>query len=151
MIQVDDSSEINVHIQSKSQLESIYFIRTKNVKLYLENQTLEKETGLTLQYEISTLDEEFQTQRVAHWSKATADAAFITETVVRDGIYPTTAQMKKAAEDREELALVRMADMLAQGIRITKPTGGGKAGVKPIEEQKPGDDIASSFSISDNH
>ena len=128
MIQVDDSSGINVYIQRKSQLESIYFIRTKNIKLFVENQTVEEVPGLTLQYEIIATDEDYQSQRVAHWSAASADATFVTEAVVRDGIYPTTAQMKNAAEDREETALVRMADMLAQGVRISNPKNSGQRG-----------------------
>ena len=51
-------------------------------------------------------------QWVAHWNISSESATLITEKVVRDGIYPSTAQMKTAAEERENQALNRLVDML---------------------------------------
>ena len=95
IIQVDDSTTVDVYIQKKEQLEAIIFVRAKSVKLFLENQVVDGEAGQTLQYELST-DESLDNQRVGHWTKASVDADFVTENFVRTGLYPTVSQMKDA-------------------------------------------------------
>lgn len=41
--------------------------------------------------------------------------------MVRDGVYPTTAEMKKAAEARKQQMISGMGSMLLGSIKITKP------------------------------
>ena len=55
-----------------------------------------------LQYEVPTEQDRANVQQIAHWSAATVDAVFLSEGVVRDGVYPTTAEMKKAAEAKKQ-------------------------------------------------
>lgn len=100
----------------------MYYIRCKNLSLLLNGQQLNgTEDEGTLRYDIPTEEDRAQQQQIGHWSAATADTNFVTERVVREGVFPTTAQMKKAAQEREEEALEKMAGMLVDGITISKP------------------------------
>lgn len=98
----------------------MYYIRCKSLQLLLNGQKVGDENDATLNYDIPTTEDRAQIQQIAHWSAPFADASFVTETVVREGIYPTTVQMKKAAEQREKEALEKMAVMLADGLTIGK-------------------------------
>ena len=83
-------------------------------------------------------------------------AALITEKVVRDGIYPSTAQMKTAAEERENQALNRLVDILIrprpqhQSQQFSPQQRGAKQDDKKesldetsgSENSKPEDDVA---------
>lgn len=96
VIQVDDSSDINVSIQKKEQIEAICFVRCNDIKLFLENQTVNGESEQTLQYEVAT-EEVLDVQRIGHWAEASLDADFITKNFIRTSLYPTVTQMKVAA------------------------------------------------------
>jgi len=116
-LQVDNSKNVTINIQSKCQIQSVYYMHTYNIKLILKNTN-----DGDLEYDFSPLNEsEGLTQRIAHWNEASVEARFITEVVVRDNIGPTTAQMRKAAEERKEKNLVKMAEMMVGGIAISKP------------------------------
>ena len=88
-----------------------------------------------LQYDIPTEEERANVQQIAHWSAATADASFVTETVIRDGVYPTTAQMKKAADEKKQQMINGMASMLLSGIEIKKPGEESKS-QEPTDKDK---------------
>jgi len=97
IVQVDDSSCVEVTIEKKDQLECIVFIRSNDIKLFLDNQTVNDDQGLTLQYLVSAPGDELEdVQRCGHWTAASVDATFVTEKFVRTGKYPTVAQMKHA-------------------------------------------------------
>lgn len=122
--QIDDSSKVTVEICAREQIECFYYIRCKDLKLILtaeQTPELEGKEDSTLQYEIPTEEERANVQQIAHWSAATADAVFLSEGVVRDGVYPTTAEMKKAAEARKQQMISGMGSMLLGSIKITKP------------------------------
>ncbi|XP_002161846.1 uncharacterized protein LOC100204168 [Hydra vulgaris] len=129
VLQIECSTNISIYIWLKSQLQSVYLMQTRLVNLYLQNQVVDDQNGLTLQYSIETPDDELHIQKVSHWSSALPDANFITECVVRDGVFPTTSEMKKAAEGRRELMKHKMSEMLLNGIKITKPNQGDFSGL----------------------
>ena len=120
--QIDDSSNVTIEVCTRSQIECIYYIRCSGIKLVLVDQQVENtEEAAILQYDVPTEEERAEIQQIAHWSAATADAAFVAETVVREGIYPTTAEMKKAADEKKQQMIEGMVSMLLQGIDIKKP------------------------------
>ena len=125
VLQIDESANVSIYILLKSQLQSVYLMRTRLVKLFLENQIVDDEHGLMLEYSIETPEDEFDVQKVAHWSSALPNANFITERLLRDGVYPTTAEMKIAAEKKRELMENKMSEILLQGIKITNPNQSG--------------------------
>lgn len=116
IIQVDNSSSITINIKEKAQIQNVYFIRATDIKVLVD----QNETD-ALQYDLSPENEtESQKQRIAYWSEISPDAHFIHEAVVRDHVYPTTAQMKKAADEKKAQTVGKMAQMLLGGITIHK-------------------------------
>ena len=137
--QIDDSSNVTVEIYAREQIECFYYIRCQNLKLILtaeQTPELEGKEDSALQYEIPTEEERANVQQIAHWSAATADAVFLSEGVVRDGVYPTTAEMKKAAEARKKQMVTGMGSMLLGSITITKPDGAQSTGPQLSEKDK---------------
>lgn len=130
--QIDDSSNVTIEICARQQIECIYYIRCQGLKLILTEDVEEKEDS-ALQYEIPTEEDRANTQQIGHWSAATADASFVSEVVVRDGVFPTTAQMKKASDAKKEQMVAGMASMLLGGVKITKP-GEQQEGVEEKQE-----------------
>lgn len=96
-LQVDDSCDVSIYIQTKAQIESIYFIRSKNLKLLLENQTVGEETGLALRYDVTSDEIDPNCQQIGHWNSKMPDANFVTEAYVREGL---TSQTLKAKDDK---------------------------------------------------
>jgi hypothetical protein len=120
----------------RSQIECVYYIRCSGITLLLNDSQEENKEETRLQYEIPTEKERAEIQQIAHWSAATADAVFVAETVVREGIYPTTAEMKKAADAKKQQMIEGMASMLLEGIEITKPEEESKSQAAIEKDQK---------------
>ena len=100
---MDDSSCVEVTIEKKEQLECIIFIRSNDIKLFLENQTVGEDQGVNLQYLVSSEGDELEdVQRCGHWTAASVDADFITKKFVRTGKYVTIAQMKQAMTQKQQ-------------------------------------------------
>jgi len=117
--QVDDSSNVTIEICTRSQIECLYYIRCQGLKLILNDAELSDDSSF--QYEIPTEEARANLQQIAHWSAASADASFVAEGVVRDGVYPTTAEMKLASDAKKQQMINGMASMLLGGIDIRKP------------------------------
>eukprot|EP00794_Sanderia_malayensis_P019233 gene19233-21161_t len=84
ILQIYDSEDIEVQVCNKDQLKSIYFQRTKRVKVLLVPNGDAFDVNLSLASDQQSGDEIMQL--VAHWNKEKTE--LVTASVARSGVYP---------------------------------------------------------------
>lgn len=102
ILHIDDCKNISIEINSESQLKSVYFQRTKEIKVHLLKDENEKEFVVETDVEVQLHDVDEIAQWVAHWNGSMS--AFVTERVCRNGIYLSQVQMQPNDQAGDHLA-----------------------------------------------